>query len=249
MNSKIKCKFELINNVIDLSVISNKSIILNSYQVYSNPAKIESIEVIKVNSMIKKIRNQKTYELKPHRIIVKQNKNDNNIIISDEIDIETVMSNRKVQSVISKKINSCFIKSLNNNCDIEVIKYYNRGFIKNLLSKRNPNDIISKIGECNWIFTSKKIADEISKSDKFISIGEKVNGFNWYGNIDNIFIYIDDDIKENEIYVGRIDSIMSIINRNSEIETFDCGNFYDEGLKITIEYTFINNGIRKLIIK
>ena len=249
MNSKVKYKFELMSDVIDSSVISNKSILLDSYQVYSNPAKIESVEVIKVNSMIKKVRNHKTYELKPHRIIVKQNTNEDNIIISDEIDIETVMSNRRVKSVIAENINSCFIKSLNNNCIVEVVKYYNRGFIKNLFSQKKPDDIISKIGECNWIFTSKKIADEISKSERFTPIGEKTNGFNWYGNIDNINIYTDDNIQDYEIFVGKIDSIISIINKNAEIDSFNCGNFYEEGLKITLEYTFTNTGIRKLIIE
>ena len=39
MDSKVEYKFELMNDIIDLSVISNKSILLDSYQVYSNPAK------------------------------------------------------------------------------------------------------------------------------------------------------------------------------------------------------------------
>lgn len=249
MNSKLKYKFELMSDVINASVISNRSILIDSYQVYSNPAKIESVEVIKVDSIIKKIRNHKKYELEPHRIIVKQNSNDNNIIISDEIDIETIISNRNIQCVISENINSCFVKSLNSNCNTEIVKYYDRGFIRNLFIQRNPDDIINRIGECNWIFTSSKIADEISKSERFISIGEKTTGFNWYGNIDNINIYTDDNIDVNEIYVGRIDSIISIINKNAEIETFNCGNFYEEGLKITLEYVFHNNGIRKLIIE
>lgn len=248
MDSKVKYKFELMSDIIDLSVISNKSILLDSYQVYSNPAKIESVEVIKVNSLVKKVRKQKVYELKPHRIVVKQNSNDSNIIISDEIDIETIMNNKSIRGVISDNINYCFIKSLDKNCVVEIIKYYNRGIIKNIFSPRNPDQIIDKLGECNWIFTSKKIADELSKSEKFSPIGEKTHGFNWYGNIDNINVYIDDSI-EDEIYIGKMDSITSIINKNAEIDTFNCGNFYEEGLKITIEYVFHNNGIRKLIIE
>lgn len=248
MDSKVKYKFELMSDIIDLSVISNKSILLDSYQVYSNPAKIESVEVIKVNSIVKKVRKQKVYELKPHRVVVKQNSNDSNIIISDEIDIETIMNNKSVRSVISDNINSCFIKSLDKNCVVEIIKYYNRGIIKNIFSARNPDQIIDKLGECNWIFTSKKIADELSKSEKFSLIGEKTHGFNWYGNINSINVYIDNSI-EDEIYIGKMDSITSIINKNAEIDTFNCGNFYEEGLKITIEYVFHNNGIRKLIIE
>lgn len=250
MDSKVKYKFELMNDIIDLSVISNKSILLDSYQVYSNPAKIESVEVVKVNSLVKKIRKQKVYKLEPHRIIVKQNSNDNNnIIISDEIDIKTVMNNKNVRNVISDNINYCFIKSLDKNCDVEIVKYYNRGIVKNIFSSRNPDLIIQKIGECNWIFTSKKIADELSKSEKLSLINEKTNGFNWYGNIDNINVYTSEYIKD-EIYIGKIDSITSIINKNVEIDNLNFSNFYKEGLKITIEYIFYNNGgIRKLIIE
>jgi hypothetical protein len=249
--SKVNSKYELIDNVIDLSVMSNKSIISNSYQSYSNKVKIESIEVIKINSVINKVKNKKKlFELKPHRIIVKQNKNNNNIIISDNlVYTETITTNKKIQNTIAENINSCFIKSLNNNCTIEYIKYYNRGFIKNIFSRRNPNDIINKIYGYDWIFTSKKIANEISKSNKFKLIDKKVNQFNWYGNFDKINIYIDDYIKENEIYAGKTNSILSIINKNYQIEKFNCGNFYDEGLKITIEFTFENNGIKKLIIE
>lgn len=246
---KVKYKFQLISDIIEGSVISNGSLLIDSHFVYTNPAKIESVEVIKVNSEIKKIKSAKIYELKSHRIIVKQNNEKENIIISDEMDTNTIISNKCIKTVISDNINSCFIKSLKSSNIVKSVKYFNRGFLKKIFNKRDYDIIISEIIHHSWIFTSKKIAEELSKSGRFIPIGEKKNGFLWFGNIDNTPIYVSNSIDYNEIYAGNLNSISAIINKNAEIETFNSGNFYEEGLKITIEYLFINNGVKKIIVE
>ena len=248
-NNKVKYKFELVNDVIESSVLSNSNIIGDVYYTHVNPAKIESVEIIKVNSHITKVRNHKIYDLSEHRIIVKQTDN-LNIIISDELGIETIMSNKKICDEISDTINSSFITSLDDNCEVELIRYFNRGVFANIFSKRNPDDIVDKIVDCNWVITSDKILGEISKSKK-VSLNDHTckRGLIFYGKIDHVSIYISNEVKENEMFIGKMDSITSVFNRNAEVEQFECGNFYQEGLRITLEYLFKNNGIKKLIIE
>jgi len=253
MENKVKYKFELVKDVIDSSVLSCSDLIGDVYYTHANPANIESVEIIKIDKHIRKVRNHKSYELKPHRIIVKQSC-DSNIVISDELGMETVMSNKKVCDEISENINTSFIESLNNNCVVDTIKYFDRGFISNLFSKRDPEQIISKLVNCNWVIISNKIFDELSKSDKLkTSISEKftipIKGLSLCGRIEHISIYISDQIKDNEMYIGKLDSITAVFNKNAEVDTFKCGNFYEEGLKITLEYLFKNNGINKIILE
>lgn len=251
---KVKYKFELVSDVIDSSVLSNTDLISDIHYTHTNPANIESIDVIKVNSIITKVREKKVYNLKPHRIIVKQT-DDNNIVISDEVEIETIMSNKKVCDEISETINTLFIESLNDNCNVENVQYFDKGLFK-IFSKKDPNKILNKITDCNWIITSSKMIDEISKSDIF----KAVEPFKFFiqqagkrltlaGKVDHIYIYITDSIKDNEIFIGKLDSITSVFNRNLEVNIFDGGEFYKEGLEITIEYLFKNNGIRKIIVE
>lgn len=250
MEDKVKYKFELVKDVIDKSVLSKSDLISDVYYTHKNPANIEFVEVIKVNSHITKVRNSKIYELKPHRIIVKQSC-ESNIVISDELGIETVMSNKKVCDEISENINISFIESLDNNCTVDTMKYFNRGFISNLFSRRDPEQIISRLVNCNWVIISNKIFYELSKSDKLktSTISEKFKGLSLCGRIEHISIYVSDQIKDNEIYIGKLDSITAVFNRNAEVDTFNCGNFYEEGLKITLEYLFKNNGINKIILE
>lgn len=269
MKDKFRYKFELVNDVINSSVLSNPGIIVDTYYVKSNPVKIESIEVIKVDSIITKVRSHKSYDLKSHRIIVKKNDDDDeNIIISDGSSINTVMNNKNICITISDNINNCFIESLNENCQSETIKYFDRGFIKNLL-KRNPNIIINKIVEsnCDWIITSNRIADELSKSDKYnifadndySSLSKKIpytknitrsnRVILFSGKIGNTSIYTTDIVDDRFIYIGSSSMITSILNKEITVDNFYCGEIYDEGVEITFEYLFISTGIKKLIIE
>ena len=43
--------------------------------------------------------------------------------------------------------------------------------------------------------------------------------------------------------------VESILNKNIEVELFECGKLYDDCIKISIEYLFENKGIKKIIIE
>ena len=118
------------------------------------------------------------------------------------------------------------------------IKYFNRGLIKNLLG-RNPKIILDNLNNCDWIITSNKILDELSKLDNFKLIDKSISGVLSSGKINNISFYITDQIDENDIIIGNSDSITAIINKNI---------VFDRDL-VFIEFLFIDNGVRRLTLK
>jgi hypothetical protein len=118
------------------------------------------------------------------------------------------------------------------------IKYFNRGLIKNLLG-RNPKIILDNLNNCDWIITSNKVLDELSKLDNFKLIDKSISGVLSSGKINNISFYITDQIDENDIIIGNSDSITAIINKNI---------VFDVDL-VSIEFLFIDNGVRRLTLK
>ena len=110
--------------------------------------------------------------------------------------------------------------------------------IKNLLG-RNPKIILDNLNNCDWIITSNKILDELSKLDNFKLIDKSISGVLSSGKINNISFYITDQIDENDIIIGNSDSITAIINKNI---------VFDRDL-VFIEFLFIDNGVRRLTLK
>ena len=177
--------------IIRSSIVSNSDIILNTLFVDSNPVSIESVDVIKVDSKIKKVKTHKVYEL----------------------DKRSVLDCSDINQQICDLLNSEFInkvKSINNN---ESIRYFNRGFLKNF-TKKDPQIIINSINNCTWIITSDKICYELSKLDNYNLINRNISGVTKSGNINNINIYTSDKIDENDIFIGNSDSVDIIINKN-----------------------------------
>jgi hypothetical protein len=245
VNCDINVKITLVNDLINRSCLSNQNLMLDIFYVYENPAKIESIEIIKVNSVITKVRNHKEYKLSKHRIIVKQNEK-SNIIISDDIDSQTIITNTNISSQLSQNLDNCFIRSLKTNVKSnKVVKYFKRGLI-GFFVKKSPEKLIEGLLNYNWIVTSPHIASEISKCKDFILIDDCKN-INHFGKIGSLNIFTNDDIKS-EIICGDINSITAIVNKDISIEEFNCGNFYKQGFKIMIEYLFSSNGVDKITI-
>jgi hypothetical protein len=110
--------------------------------------------------------------------------------------------------------------------------------IKNLLGI-NPKIILDNLNNCDWIITSNNVLDELSKLDNFKLIDKSISGVLSSGKINNISFYITDQIDENDIIIGNSDSITAIINKNI---------VFDVDL-VSIEFLFIDNGVRRLTLK
>ena len=97
--------------------------------------------------------------------------------------------------------------------------------------------------------TSESILNELSKIDEFEEVKSNNKSIiKLSGKIDFINIYVN-PLLNNEIYIGKFDSISSIFNKNIKIE--DCPHgVYEEGIKITAEYIFLHkNNIRRILVK
>ena len=201
---------------ININTITINSSILgeisqNIILVESNPARVESIETVKVKSQIRQIKTHMIYELSSKYL-------NPNSDISNSLTLDLILKLKSKESTN--------------------IKYFNRGLIKNLLG-RNPKIILDNLNNCDWIITSNKILDELSKLDNFKLIDKSISGVLSSGKINNISFYITDQIDENDIIIGNSDSITAIINKNI---------VFDRDL-VFIEFLFIDNGVRRLTLK
>lgn len=196
-------------NTINSSILGEIS--QNTILVESNPARIESVETVKVKSQIKQIKTHMVYELSSKYLSP-------NSDISNSLTLDLILQLKSKESMD--------------------IKYFNRGLIKNLLGK-NPKIILDNLNNCDWIITSNKILDELSKLDNFKLIDKSISGVLSSGKINNISFYITNQIDENDIIIGNSDSITAIINKNI---------VFDVDL-ISIEFLFIDNGVRRLTLK
>lgn len=196
-------------NTINSSILGEIS--QNTILVESNPARIESVETVKVKSQIKQIKTHMVYELSSKYLSP-------NSDISNSLTLDLILQLKSKESTD--------------------IKYFNRGLIKNLLGK-NPKIILDNLNNCDWIITSNKILDELSKLDNFKLIDKSISGVLSSGKINNISFYITNQIDENDIIIGNSDSITAIINKNI---------VFDVDL-ISIEFLFIDNGVRRLTLK
>lgn len=201
---------------ININTITINSSILgeisqNIILVDSNPARIESVETVKVKSQIRQIKTHMVYEL-------------GSKYLSLNSDIPNSLTLDLILQLKSKEPTD--------------IKYFNRGLIKNLLG-RNPKIILDNLNNCDWIITSNKVLDELSKLHNFKLIDKSISGILSSGKINNISFYITDQIDENDIIIGNSDSITAIINKNI---------VFDRDL-VSIEFLFIDNGVRRLTLK
>jgi len=196
-------------NTINSSILGEIS--QNTILVESNPARIESVETVKVKSQIKQIKTHMIYELSIKYLSP-------NSDISNSLTLDLILQLKSKESTD--------------------IKYFNRGFIKNLLG-RNPQIILDNLNNCDWIITSDKILNELSKLDNFKLIDKSISGVLASGKINNISFYTTNQIDENDIIIGNSDSITAIINKNI---------VFDVDL-VSIEFLFIDNGVRRLTLK
>jgi len=174
-------------NIID--TLFGNALFSNIYFTDENPAKVEKIDISKINNEIIEVKNFQVFDLFKYDI-------PRSGLISLNIR-ENIKSNLLIKLNFSQKEN---------------LKYFNLGFIKNLFNKRNVNTLLKKFEGKDWIITSDNIISELSKSEKF----EPLQGYGdirLIGKIDGTLIYKIKDL-ENIIYMGNNGSITMVFKKN-----------------------------------
>jgi hypothetical protein len=158
----------------------------------SNPAKIEMVEIKKMNSEIREIKKVESFELERHFI----------------------PKTGLLSLNIREKVKSSFMAMLDSKSSSAELKYFKRGFIKSLFSKRDPKKILS-------IFD---VITELSKIEGFTYL-VGYSDIRLVGKIGKTLIFKIKDL-ENVVYMGKKESITPVFNTV----------VYDEKDEMAIEY-------------
>lgn len=215
---------DYINDILSTSVISNQNLIGETLFVNSNPAKVESIEVKKVDNSIVTNRTNNNYKLDSTTIEIKN------------LDTPTLMCS------VSLLLDNQFIKSLEL-FGTDELEFYKKGIMK-LFSKPNPQVIIDEVGEYyDWIITSSKVFNYLSKHKNFESItDEKVTSIKLKGKINHLSLFVTDNIDNDTLFKGSCKDSSSVMLDRLNISKES--NIYN----VKVDYLFINRGVRKLIL-
>jgi hypothetical protein len=214
---------DYINDILSTSVISHKNLIGETLFVNSNPAKVESVEVKKVNSVIATSKKVNDYKL------------DSTTTEISNIDKSTLMFS------ISQLLDNKFIKSLEL-FETDELEFYKKGIMK-LFSKPNPQLIVDEVGEYyDWIITSPKIFNYLSKHKNFESIkDDKVTSIKLRGKINHLSLFVTDNIDSDTLFKGSCKDSSSVM-----LDRFDISK--ESNIYVKVDYLFINKGVRKLIL-
>jgi hypothetical protein len=214
---------DYINDILSTSVISHKNLIGETLFVNSNPAKVESVEIKKVNNVIVTSRKINDYKL------------DSTTTEIINLDKSTLMFS------ISLLLDNKFIKSLEI-FDTDELEFYKKGVMK-LFSKPNPQLIVDEVGEYyDWIITSPKIFNYLSKHKNFESIkDDKVTSIKLRGKINHLSLFVTDNIDSDTLFKGSYKDSSSVMLDRLDISK-------ESNIYVKVDYLFINRGVRKLIL-
>jgi|APGre2960657468_1045069.scaffolds.fasta_scaffold42980_1 hypothetical protein len=175
-------------NAID--TLFGNGLFSNIHFVDENPAKIETIEVKKINSEIKEIKDVKTFKLQRY-----------------SIGKEGLPSLK-----IRENVKHSLIVRLNFDSSMSEMKYFNVGFFKKFFYKKDPKKILEAFNLRDWVITSEEIVSELSTLEEFVSL-PGYSDVRLVGKIGETMIFKVKDL-ENVIYTGGKDSITAVFNRN-----------------------------------
>jgi hypothetical protein len=218
---------DLINDVLRYSIVSQNDLIGETLFVDTNPAQVDIVKVMKVNSVVNKVKESNNYTLNTQKYTFR--KFDKEDIVND----------------VGLSLDNIFIKSLNETSEEERLKYYKRGIL-NIFKRNKPEEIVNQIGEyCNWIITSNKVINQLSKLDNFESVyNDIISTIELRGKINNIKIFRSDDVDTNTIYIGHSSDCSSVFLKEIILNS-NIINIYET----EVNYLFINKGVRKLLLE
>ena len=220
-------RLDLINDILRYSIVSQNDLIRETLFVDTNPAQVDIVKVMKVNSVVTKVKESNNYILNTKKYTF------------DKFDKE------KIVNEVGLSLDNIFIKSLNETSEEERLKYYKRGIL-NIFKRNKPEEIVNQIGEyCNWVITSNKVINQLSRLDNFESVyNDIVSTIELRGKINNIKIFRSDDVDTNTIYIGHSSDCSSVFLKEIILNS-NIINIYDT----EVNYLFINKGIRKLLLE
>lgn len=176
-------------NIID--TLFGNGLFSNIYFVDSNPGKIETVEVKKINEEIKEVKKEQIFNLWKR----------------------SIEKNGLPSLKIRENIKHSFIVKMNFSSDLTELKYFNVGFFRQFFYKKDPKNLLETFNEkFDWIITSEDIVNELSSLKEF----EYVSGYGdvrLVGKIGETMIFKMLDIG-NIIYLGNKESITPVFNRN-----------------------------------
>ena len=189
----------------------------NIYFVDSNPAKVEFVEVKKISCEIREIKNSQSFDLERHSI-----------------------SKAGLLSLnIREKVKSSFMSVLDSIPAGREVKYFRRGLIRNIFSKKDPKALLNIFDKkADWIITSYDVISELTKLEGFVYL-VGYSDVRLVGKIGKTLIFKIKDL-ENVVYMGKKDSITPVFNTAIS----------DEKDEIFIEYLIqANEGLGKIKIR
>lgn len=163
---------------------------LSIYFVDENPAKIETVEVKKVNNEIKEIRDARFFNLKKHSIE------------------KSGLPSLKVRENVKHDL----IVRLNFASEVSEMRYFNVGFFKKFFYQKDPKKLVEKFNQKDWIITSEEIVSELCKLNDFVYL-PGYGDIRIVGKIGQTMVFKMKDI-EGIIYAGDKDSLTAVFNRS-----------------------------------
>lgn len=214
---------DYINDILSTTLISYKNLISETLLVDSNPAKVESIEVKKIDSKIVTVKNSNEYNLESKSFTIKN------------------LSTSVLTCSLSLLLDKAFIESFSENFSLDETKYYRNGLMR-LIGKPRIQSIIDESQFCDWLIVSPKIFKHLSRHKNFQALSDdKVTSIKLKGRINQLSIFVT-EMSNDFIYKGSASDSSSVLL--NELNINEESNIYN----VKVDYLFINKGIRKLIL-
>lgn len=215
---------DYINDILSTSVISHQNLIGEILFVNSNPAKVESIEVKKVDSKIVTVKNSNEYNLESKSFTIKN------------------LSPSVIACSLSLLLDNAFIDSFKEQFLLDEIEFYKKGLMK-LFTRPKPQLIINEAEFCDWLLTSQKVFKHLSRHKNFQELSDdKVSSIKLKGRINHLNIFVCDLLEKDVVYKGKSsDSLCVMLD---ELNIIKESNIYN----VKVDYLFNNRGIRKLTL-
>jgi hypothetical protein len=215
---------DYINDILSTSVISHKNLISETLLVDSNPAKVESIEVKKIDSKIVTIKNSNEYNLESKSFTIKN------------------LSTSVLACSLSLLLDNAFINSFKNNFSLDETKFYRKGLMR-LFGRPRIQSIIDESEFCDWLIVTPKVFKYLSKHKNFQDLSDdKITSIKLKGRINQLSIFVCDYVEKDVVYKGKSSDSSSVML--NELNITQESNIYN----VKVDYLFINKGIRKLIL-
>ena len=243
----------IINKISKVTVVNQ---LVETIYVDDSNGSIEKTNTIKEGHIIRETTEKIEYKLKPHRLIVKTQKNSNNhLVISDVPKNNTIFTNKCICDCASIAVNRTFISELKSSRKIQKssFNFFKQNLLKRIFNKTTEDKLVKNILDfgngCSWMVVPGFISDIIKESELFNEVENNSKSLiRKEGKLGDIDVYINEDENDSIIYFANYDSITVIINKNIKIDSKPTvSNTYSDGKIVSVEYLFIENGLTKML--